>query len=116
MYPIGYLIATDYSGRHKKARLIAQSRRESPYLKAARVSTRTAIQSARQHRQQWPATLAAYAYPRLGSLDVKAIDTAAVLDVFITAVTFTVAAVPPVLLGFKYQRPGCKLPAATVML
>ena len=34
-----------------------------------------------KHAAQWGSTLAAYAYPKLGSLDVKAVDTAAVLEV-----------------------------------
>src|SRR5215210_4697153 len=34
-----------------------------------------------KHAAQWGSTLAAYAYPRLGVLDVKAVDTAAVLEV-----------------------------------
>src|SRR4051794_8811534 len=34
-----------------------------------------------KHAAQWDSTLAAYAYPRLGALDVKTVDTAAVLDV-----------------------------------
>lgn len=33
------------------------------------------------HAAQWPATLACYAYPQLANLDVKTIDTRAVLDV-----------------------------------
>jgi hypothetical protein len=35
----------------------------------------------RQARAQWGSTLAAYAYPALGALDVKAVDTQAVLGV-----------------------------------
>lgn len=34
-----------------------------------------------KHAAQWTATLQTYAYPKLGGLDVKAIDTRAVLDV-----------------------------------
>lgn len=34
-----------------------------------------------KHAAQWPATLAAYAYPKLGDLDVKEIDTQVVLEV-----------------------------------
>jgi integrase len=34
-----------------------------------------------KHRQQWPNTLATYAYPKLGALDVQTIDTDAVLAV-----------------------------------
>jgi integrase len=34
-----------------------------------------------KHRQQWPNTLKAYAYPKLGALDCSAIDTDAVLGV-----------------------------------
>lgn len=34
-----------------------------------------------KHAAQWGSTLAAYAYPKLGALEVKAIDTAAVLEV-----------------------------------
>lgn len=34
-----------------------------------------------KHAAQWGATLMTYAYPRLGDLDVKAVDTAAVLEV-----------------------------------
>jgi Phage integrase central domain/Arm DNA-binding domain len=34
-----------------------------------------------KHRQQWANTLKTYAYPKLGTLDVKAVDTQGVLDV-----------------------------------
>jgi integrase len=34
-----------------------------------------------KHRAQWPSTLAAYVFPRIGDLDVKAVSTAEVLDV-----------------------------------
>jgi hypothetical protein len=34
-----------------------------------------------KHAAQWASTLATYAYPTLGALDVKAVDTQAVLDV-----------------------------------
>ena len=34
-----------------------------------------------KHAAQWPSTLEMYAYPKLGALDVKAVDTETVLDV-----------------------------------
>jgi integrase len=52
-----------------------------------RAATEALIESKRpgwrnaKHAAQWGATLEAYAYPKLGDLDVKAVDTTAVLDV-----------------------------------
>jgi integrase len=46
------------------------------YIKAHRASWRSA-----KHSRQWEATLATYAYPRIGALSVQAIDTALVMKV-----------------------------------
>ena len=73
---------------------LAERRREKDQDRLAKASTLTFRQAAEaliesqrsgwrnsKHAAQWSSTLATYVYPKLGALDVKAVDTAAVLGV-----------------------------------
>lgn len=61
--------------------------RGRPKIKTFREAAEALIESKRagwrnaKHRAQWSSTLATYAYPKLAALDVKVVDTTAVLDV-----------------------------------
>jgi integrase len=63
------------------------SERGRPKALTFKSAARALIESRRpgwrnaKHAEQWSSTLETYAYPKLGILDVQAIDTAAVLDV-----------------------------------
>jgi integrase len=72
----------------KRDPLAARARERAPvYVLTFKAAAEALIESKRpgwrnaKHAAQWGSTLAAYAYPKLGDLDVKAIDTPAVLDV-----------------------------------
>jgi integrase len=61
--------------------------RSRPKLLTFRAAAEALIEAKRpgwrnaKHAAQWTATLATYAWPKLGALDVRAVDTAAVLEV-----------------------------------
>ena len=92
-YPeIGLADARENGARRPPADQARQARTRLPSAAAAKGLTfksaaEALIESKRpgwrnaKHAAQWSSTLETYAYPKLGALDVQAMDTAAVLDV-----------------------------------
>jgi hypothetical protein len=66
----------DPLGERRRAKIKTFSETAEALIESKRPGWRNA-----KHAAQWRSTLETYAYPKLGSLDVNVVDTAAVLDV-----------------------------------